>query len=141
MMRETVQGIAAMLMLAVLSGCATVAHGTSKDIFFASSPRGARITVDDSIVGKTPILIPMVRARDHVVRLRLDGYQPERITLQRRTSGLFWVNLLWLDLAGMGVDALSGGMYDFDSTQFLIRLTRSPAAIGIGRDTAQSNYR
>jgi len=123
-MRQTLFRFLAMLLLVPLPGCATVFNGTSEEILITSTPRGATVTVDDSVVGKTPITVAMRRTRNHTAKFELEGYVPTSTTMRRRTSGLFWLNLLWFDLAGMAVDAATGSMYGFDSTNVRVHLTK-----------------
>jgi len=125
-MRRALLIALAIPMVGLILGCATVVNGTSQRILIASSPRGAAVIVDDSLVGLTPVTVAMSHSRDHIVRMQLDGYQPAQRSIRRRTSGWFWVNLLWLDLPGIAVDAVSGGRYTFDSAQVRMRLTKQP---------------
>jgi hypothetical protein len=41
-----------------------------------SRPAGARVFVDEKLVGTTPLLIDAVAVGDHAVRLELDGFNP-----------------------------------------------------------------
>ena len=44
-----------------LSGCATIAHGTTQAIPIVSSPQGARVLVDSEPVGVTPLVASLSR--------------------------------------------------------------------------------
>ena len=41
-----------------------------------SRPPGARVFVDDKLIGTTPLQMPSIAAGAHAVRLELDGYRP-----------------------------------------------------------------
>jgi PEGA domain-containing protein/protein kinase-like protein len=47
-----------------------------------SRPAGARVFVNDRLVGTTPIAIPNLRAGSAAVRIEMDGYQPWSTTVQ-----------------------------------------------------------
>ena len=44
-----------------LSGCATMAHGTTQAIPITSSPEGARVLVDSVPIGVTPLVATVSR--------------------------------------------------------------------------------
>jgi len=40
-----------------------------------SRPTGAKVFLDDKLIGTTPLMVPSVTAGDHAVRFELDGYR------------------------------------------------------------------
>ena len=55
----------------LLGGCATIMHGTYQKIEVASSPVGARVWVDSSEVGITPVSVSVKRNNDHLITVSL----------------------------------------------------------------------
>ena len=53
----------------------TAARGLAGSLYVDSRPSGARVLLDDQLVGMTPILVPDVTAGGHRVRIERDGYQ------------------------------------------------------------------
>jgi len=49
--------------------------GFAGSVLVESRPTAARVFVDGKEVGRTPLLLPDVRAGSHVVRLELDGHR------------------------------------------------------------------
>jgi len=101
----------------VLSGCATVIHGTRQDVGISSSPAGAEVWVDNVKMGETPVIAKLRRKDTHTVKLVLPGYQPYETTITRSVSGWVWGNIAIGGLIGLGVDAISGGMYKLSPEQ------------------------
>jgi uncharacterized protein YceK len=101
----------------VLSGCATIIHGTRQEVGFSSSPTGAEVWVDNVKMGETPVVAKLRRKDTHTVKLILPGYQSYETTITRSVSGWVWGNLAIGGLIGLGVDAVSGGMYKLSPEQ------------------------
>jgi hypothetical protein len=93
-----------------LSACATLAHGTTQEIGFTSSPARARVVVDGVPAGVTPVVTALARRRDHAVRIELEGFQPYEATLTRAWSGWVLANYFSLGI-GLIVDLATGGLY------------------------------
>src|SRR5216117_1028076 len=72
--------------LAVLA-CATIMHGKTQEISIASAPSGATVTVDNAVLGTTPVVAKLKRKATHVIAVKMDGYQPFELTTTRSTSG------------------------------------------------------
>jgi hypothetical protein len=103
---------------AVLTGCATVAHGRFQQIPISSNPEGAAVQVDCGrgvvAAGATPVVVKMPRKAQYcLVTLTHDGYQPATVTFDRHWSGWVWGNLLLGDwfLAGAVADLADGAFY------------------------------
>ena len=103
--------------VAILTGCATIMHGTSQDIGLQSSPTNAKVLVDGLPMGNTPVVAKLSRKDNHIVKMNLDGYQPFEATLTRGTSGWVWGNIVFGGLIGLAVDAMSGGLYNLTPNQ------------------------
>src|SRR5271167_3258448 len=111
------KGFAAILVMCAalaglcLSACATIIHGTRQEVGILSSPMGAEVWVDNVKMGETPVVAKLRRKDTHTVKLILPGYQPYETTITRSVSGWVWGNIAIGGLIGLGVDAMSGGMY------------------------------
>jgi hypothetical protein len=100
-----------------LSACATIIHGTRQEVGISSSPTGAEVWVDNIKMGETPVVAKLRRKDTHTVKLILPGYQPYETTITRSVSGWVWGNIAVGGLIGLGVDAISGGMYKLSPEQ------------------------
>lgn len=116
------QGLALLLLFgamtgSIVSGCATIIHGTRQEVGISSTPTGAEVWVDDIKMGETPVVAKLRRKDTHTVKLVLPGYQPYETTITRSVSGWVWGNIAIGGLIGLGVDAISGGMYKLSPEQ------------------------
>jgi hypothetical protein len=113
MMYKNITRLAALAGVALLliTGCATIIHGTRQDVGISSTPTGASVTIDNLRSGTTPVFSKLRRKENHVVRIALPGYQPMDLTLTSSVSGWVWGNVAIGGLIGLAVDAISGGMY------------------------------
>lgn len=98
---------------ALLSACATVAHGTDQLVSIGSVPWQATVTVDGKAIGKTPVAAQLSRAATHTIKIEFEGYEPVELKTHRRISGWAYWNLLWVIFCPVpiAIDALSGGLF------------------------------
>lgn len=119
------------LLPAALAACATIMHGTTQEVSVASSPTGAKVTVDGKEVGQTPVVADLKRKDQHTIRLDLDGYNPYELRMSRGTSGWVWGNIVFGGVIGLAVDAITGGMYKLKPED--INATLSPGTASVDR--------
>jgi hypothetical protein len=81
--------ILALLAGSVLTGCATIMHGSEQVIPVTSSPAGARVYVDGEPYGVAPLLLTVPTARGLTLSLTSDTLGELEVALTRRMSG--WV--------------------------------------------------
>jgi len=117
-----------------LSACATIIHGTEQDVGISSIPTGAKITIDNSERGTTPLVAKLSRKDNHIVRIELPGYQVYETTLTRSTSGWVWGNIAFGGLVGLAVDAMTGGLYQLSPEQVSAALNNGHASLSTGTD-------
>jgi hypothetical protein len=103
--------MAAVLVAASLSACATVVNGTTQRIPIASEPPAADVIVDGASVGVTPTAVKLKRNADHLVTIQKAGYEPKTVPIVKDIGGAVWGNVLVGGLIGWGVDAASGSQY------------------------------
>ena len=62
-------------------------------LFAHSNPTGARLFVDDALVGTTPLLLPGLSPGEHHVKLELSGFQPSSTVIQIEPNKRFRLQL------------------------------------------------
>ena len=94
------------LMFCLLAGgCATVFRGTRQRIEVFTDPPGATATAGDQRI-TTPGSLRLARKEKMTeVRIEKAGYQTRVATIERRASGLVWLNMI-----GIPAGALAGGV-------------------------------
>jgi hypothetical protein len=98
-------------LVASLSACCSIIHGTTQDIGISSSPSNAAVKIDNTTHGQTPMVAKLDRKKDHTLTIELAGFQPYSATITKSVSGWVWGNILFGGLIGLAVDAISGGLY------------------------------
>jgi hypothetical protein len=129
-----VKGLALAVGALALSACASIIHGTSQDVGISSSPTGAQVTVDNQAGAVTPYIAKLSRKDNHIVKLAMDGYALAELTLTKTVSGWVWGNIVFGGLIGLGVDAISGGLYNLTPTQLQATLAKQGASIAPTKD-------
>lgn len=109
-----------LLLAAVMAGswsCATIMQGSRQEVSIASTPTGAKVTVNGQEMGNTPLVAKLRRKDKHAVRIEMDGYAPYEMALSRSTSGWVWGNIVFGGIPGLAVDAITGGLYKLKPEQ------------------------
>jgi len=117
-----------------LGACATIMHGSGQSIDITSSPTGAKVFLDEQAQGMTPTVAKLARKQSHEVRLELEGYEPFKTTLSRKVSGWVWGNILFGGLIGLGVDAISGGLYKLTPEQLQAEMKKAGVSFRLEPD-------
>lgn len=106
-----------------VTGCGSIIHGTKQQVFFNSTPQGATVRLTDGTHFTTPHVAQLRRAQDHTVTIEKEGYEPERITINRdfNWAATIFGNLLWIT-PGVIVDVLAGGAWTLDPEHINVNL-------------------
>jgi hypothetical protein len=95
----------ALLAVAAVSGCATVAGGSGpQKVKVESDPPGAAVFVDERPCGVTPTTVALDRNVVHHIRLEKDGYAATAADLKPGVNPWVFGNLLVGGLVGIVID-------------------------------------
>ena len=126
--------IATVLVLVLLSGCATITRGTSESFVIETEPPGASATLTNGMSCTTPCSLKVKRRGDFVVTLEREGYEPVTATVTSSVDGGGAAgmagNVILGGLIGAGVDAGSGAMHSHKPnplTVSLVKMGEAPA--------------
>ncbi|HRD55221.1 MAG TPA: PEGA domain-containing protein [Parachlamydiaceae bacterium] len=111
----------------LLTSCATIMHGSRQTIGISSNPACARIFVDNTYYGNTPMMTKLTRKDNHMVRIELEGYYPYETILTRQLSGWVFGNIVFGGVIGVAVDAITGGIYRLTPEQIEANLLQPVA--------------
>ncbi|MDX1531125.1 MAG: PEGA domain-containing protein [Rhodothermales bacterium] len=123
--------VAAPLLLALvlpLANCASIVHGGEQEVSITSTPTNAAVVVDGMEAGRTPVVLDLERGDKHVVELRLEGYEPYQIQLDKEVDGWVWGNIVFGGLIGLAIDAGTGAMYKLTPDEIDADLVSSATA-------------
>ncbi len=110
-----------------LSSCATIINGSKQTIGISSSPSEASVTINGEDFGKTPVNAELARKENQIIKIELEGYLPYETTLTRKVDAWIAGNILFGGLIGLGIDAISGGMYKLTPQQVQAELLNQTA--------------
>src|SRR5690554_3491014 len=117
----------ALTIVVLISGCATIIHGSRQSIGISSTPTKAIVSIDGQQFGETPVTATLERKDHHVVKIELPGYLPYETNLVRKVDGWIAGNIVFGGLIGLVVDAISGGMYKLTPDQIDSQLKNQTA--------------
>ena len=121
----------------VLSGCATIVHGSHQEIEISSSPVGAKVRIDDTEVGTTPLSVKLQRSEDHIISVGIEGYEEAELKVTNHVTGWVCGNLALIVVfapVGIAIDFISGGFFAFSVDQVYVKLVKRRAS-DVGRTT------
>lgn len=107
----------------LLSGCATIVHlGGNEELNVSSEPAGAKVVIDGTERGLTPLATKVERKKDHAVVLTKEGFEENQSRVESHLS--WWVagNVILGGLVGILVDVLSGGGYTIEPDAVAVTL-------------------
>ena len=116
--------------LAQLTACATIVKGHSQQINVTTNPAGAVCTLERdgksvASVNPTPGSVTVEKSRkDLSVDCRKEGYLPAAGKVTSKFHPMTFGNILFGGIIGLGVDAASGAMTEYDE---LVTLRLTPA--------------
>src|SRR5580698_7360555 len=94
-------------------GCATLVDGPTEHVQVNSRPAGARVFLNDRLLGPAPTSVVVSRWGLHRLRIEMPGYQPFEIPLEKKfnsaASGNLFIGGVWIV-----VDALTGSIFALD---------------------------
>lgn len=92
--------------------------GGHDDIILNSDPTGAKVTVNGSERGKTPITLSLKKGKEYTFEFTKDGYE-KKIWHLTYSLGAGWLILdILCGLVGVLVDGLTGNWNGFDETSY-----------------------
>lgn len=131
MNRITLAGLTA-LTIGVVSGCATVASGTTQSISISSNVEGAELFLDGERIGTTPYTGEVAKGKN-TLRVEAAGYRTETVTLSRALEPIFWGNIIIGGTLGSITDFATGSAYQYAPATYQVELQAT--------DQSEEDYR
>jgi hypothetical protein len=113
----------------LLSGCATVIHGTRQDVRVETEPPGATASVGDQKI-TTPGVLKLKRKEKALeIVVEKEGYETRRVALTRKDSGWQWLNMIGIPV-GIVAGASAGESNSSQDISSSLRNTATGAVVG-----------
>jgi hypothetical protein len=112
------------VLLASLSGCATIFEGTKQQVTIDSNVRGAEVLLNGSRIGTTPFSGEIPRVGKPTLLVRAPGYVPKKAYLHTETPGTFYLQF-FLMMAGLPfttTDMVSGAWIRYAPNSYVVEL-------------------
>jgi hypothetical protein len=116
------RALAAMSAATLVCGCASIITSESQEMSFQSNPSGAVVTVDEKILGRTPVTIRLDKRKDRSVTFSKEGYKPVTMDLTTKLEPWFMGNIIFGGFLGSTTDSLSGAMHQYSPDKYHVTL-------------------
>lgn len=110
----------------VSTGCGAITQGTRQAIPVQSSPGAVSIDVNGA-KHTTPTTLNLERKNEYILKFSKEGYEPVSIQITRHLSGGYLVFDILLGLAGVIIDAATGGWYNLKPESVMVSLNKISA--------------
>jgi len=113
-----------------LFGCATLTGGSSQEVSFHSNPEGATVLLDGKTLGKTPLSITLSsKKKGQSLSFEKEGHKKLTMKMDTKMNPMFWGNIIFGGLIGSTTDGMSGAIYEYSPSKYMVTLEPS----GTGR--------
>lgn len=110
----------------LFTSCATLMTGTDQKLSFNSNVPNAKVYIDGQYRGATPIILSLKTKDSHDIRIEAPGFIPYSNVIQKKVTGWVWGNIAFGGIIGLGIDAITGGLYVFDTDNVTGSLVKVP---------------
>jgi hypothetical protein len=109
-------GLPALILSALLSGCASLAHGDHQSVTLYTDPPEAEVIIDERVHVTAPGKVSLNRKEDHTARIEKAGYEPVTVRIERGMSNWVYLDGVCLIFIYWCVtsDRQDGGFWTFD---------------------------
>jgi len=106
------------------SGCSSIISGNTQRVTFQSIPTGATVNINGLPYGITPMTTMLERKNGQTMKVSKSGYKTYIASMETTVNPSFWGNLIFAEgsISGSTVDGISGAMYAYAPSQFLVTL-------------------
>ena len=114
--------VIAAIVVGLLLGCATLFNDKDPPVSFMSDPSAAKVYVNGSYMGDTPLAIELKTDKEYTIEFRKEGYDTKTYFLNNKI-GAVWIIL---DIVGglipVVIDAATGAWYEFNNENITVFL-------------------
>jgi len=122
MKKTIVRSLVIIFSVLLTSSCASIVKGRHQEVSFQSTPDNATVLIDGRTIGKTPLTVVLAKKTGQIVIVEKEGYKPFTFSLETRTSGWFWGNILIGGFLGTTTDSVTGSVYEYSPSQYMVTL-------------------
>ena len=110
--------------LALSTGCATILKGKYQSLSVMSDPSDARVTINGSLVGKTPVVTRVNGTKEQVIEVSKEGYST-RTMIVTTSVGAGWIIAdVLTGFIPLIVDVVTGDWNSLDNSNVSVSLDK-----------------
>lgn len=98
----------------LFTSCATLFKGSTDTVDFSSDPTGAKVYVNGSLLGTTPVQLELKSKNSYTIEFKKDGYETKTVVLNNSVGGGWIVLDILGGLIPVVIDAATGNWYELD---------------------------
>lgn len=110
--------------LALSTGCATILKGKYQSLSVMSDPADARVTINGSLVGKTPLVTRVNGTKEQVVEVSKEGYSTRSLVITTSVGAGWIIADVLCGLIPLIVDAATGDWNSLDNSNVSVALDK-----------------
>ena len=97
-----------------MGACATIIDGTKQTVPIKTNPPNAKVYVDGSFVGTSPVVVSLERGEIHKVGLVMPNHELGLIEVDREINPMVFTNVIFVVGAPLAIlfDATMGSLYN-----------------------------
>lgn len=112
------------LSLFLVSGCATLTHGSHQEIKLESRPQGATYSITPgNYEGITPNVVNLRRDESYEVEFSCTGYENIVLSIKNKPTGATFSNCLFNGIIGIVVDCNTGAVFKLRPEKLIANFT------------------
>ena len=96
------------------NSCATLFHGSTDGVRFASDPQGAKVYVNGDLLGTTPFALNLKSNKTYTIEFKKDGFVTKSVLLNSSVGGGWVVLDILGGLLPVVIDAATGDWYSLN---------------------------
>jgi hypothetical protein len=112
-------GLLILVSILLFASCATVIKGTSQNITFETSPKGAKVFLDGKLVGTTPFSMAVSKSKYKSFRVELEGYSTIQRDMAKSYDLVALLNIFW---DWSTTDLLTGAAFEYAENAYFVEL-------------------
>jgi len=98
----------------VFISCATIFKGTTDDVNFSSDPSSAKVYINGSLLGTTPVQLELKSKNSYTIEFKKEGYETRTVILNN-SVGAGWIVLdVIFGIIPVVIDAATGSWFSLD---------------------------
>jgi len=107
------------------SSCASIFKGSQQDITIDSNVKGADISINGKLIGRTPFSGKIKRESEARLQVSKEGYESKVIVLDTGIEPIWFGNIISGGVFGSTTDYGTGAMYQYTPGNIVVDLKES----------------